>query len=311
MSVEIVETGSNQLEVLDFRLKTKSGGEEIYGINVSKVTEIVSSIGRIALVPGAPPSQLGVVSIRGKTIPVFDMGKFLDVGHVQETDPARDPFVITEFSDLSLGFLVHSVNRIRRISWKDIQPVATTNAGPEENRRVVGTVILPESEGSGIMLILDLEAIAHGLGFFGGQERESHEMALAGILEGKKILVVEDSVATRKIIVTTLRKSGATTIEAGNGSDALEIVRRDPDAIDLILSDVEMPSMDGYALTKAVRSIEGAPPVVLHSSMSGKPNIKKGKEAGAIDYLVKLHPGALVGKIAEILSLPSREARVS
>ena len=302
MSIDIVKTGSNQVEILDFRLKTKSGTEEIYGINVSKVTEIVSSIGRISLVPGAPESQLGIVSIRDKTIPIFDMGKFLDVGHVQDTDPQTDPLIITEFSDLSMGFLVHSVNRIRRISWEDIKPVATINAGPEEGRRVVGTIILPKNEGSGIMLLLDLEAIAHSLGFFVGQERESNDVDIEGLLEGKRILVVDDSVSARRIICKTLSKASAMVIEAVNGTSAIDIIKKDPHKIDLILSDVEMPSMDGYAFVKELKLLPNSPPVVLHSSMSGRANIKKGKEAGAIDYLIKLHPVDLVKRLVEILN---------
>lgn len=301
MSRGIVETGSNQLEVLDFRLKTKNGKEEIYGINVSKVTEIVAEIGRIAIVPGSPPSQLGIVSIRDKTIPVFDMGKFLDIAHTIPADPTKDPLVVTEFSHLSLGFLVHSVNRIRRLSWKDIQPVSTTNAGAEGNRRVVGTVILPKAEGEGIMLILDLEAIASTLGFFQHQEKDSEEFSGETRLDGKKIIVVEDSMPTRKIEISVLKKAGATLFEFGNGQEALLFLQKNPEAIDLVVSDVEMPLMDGYALSKKIGEMGLGIPVILHSSMSGRANIKKGKEAGATRYIVKLDPKDLVAQCHEVI----------
>jgi len=306
MKDSIVEVGSNDVKVLDFRMKTKTG-TEIFGINVSKVVEIVpsGSIGRIASVPGAPDSQMGMVSLRERTYPVFDMGAFLGLDTIRRSDREKDPLVITEFSNLRLGFFVHEAARIRHISWKDLQPVAETNAGEAEDRRIVGTVILPpdgKKENSEIMLVLDLEGMAKTLGFFASQEEESDGQSVDPLLSGRKILVVDDSPSAQGIILKTLRGAGAEADLADNGQKALDLVLSHPGHYDLVLSDVEMPIMDGYALAKSLSERPGTPPVVLHSSMSGPSNVKKGIAAGAIAYLVKLHPRHLVEEIGRIFS---------
>lgn len=303
MNEGILEVGSNELKVLDFRLATTKG-TEIYGINVSKVVEIVHSIGRIVSVPGAPPSQMGMVSIREKTYPVFDMGAFLGLATVRPADPQKDPLVITEFSNLRLGFFVHEAARIRHISWKDMQSVAETNAGAAEDRRIVGTVLLPPEGGrpSEIMLVLDLEGIAKSLGFFSTQEAESSEQTCDPRLSDRRILVVDDSPSAQSIIMKTLKGAGALVDLAENGQKALDLVLSRQKYYDLVLSDVEMPVMDGYALTKTLKEHPGSPPVVLHSSMSGSANVKKGIASGAVAYLVKLHPQKLVEEIGKILA---------
>lgn len=301
--------GSNQVKVLDFRIET-SRGTEVYGINVSKVVEIVHSVGKIASVPGAPPAQLGIVSLRERTYPVFDMGAFLGLAQARKTDPETDPLVITEFSNLRLGFYVHEVSRIRSISWTDLQPVSETNAGKSSDRKVVGTVILPPEDGksSEIMLVLDLEGMATSLGFFEAQEVEANEEDPDPRLHGKKILLAEDSPSAKAIILRTLLRAGAHVDAVDNGEAARKRVEAAPGHYDLVLSDVEMPIMDGYALAKSLSSLSGAPPVILHSSMSGTSNVKKGLASGAVSYLVKMDPRKLVDELGAFFETKKRSA---
>ena len=311
-----VAEGSNQLEIVDFRIQVNIGGrrqEELYGINVSKTIELLYCPEKITAVPSGKnnPAQLGLVLIRDQTIPVFDMGRFigLDVafpihGPVFEDEKGRklrSTLVVTEFSHLKLGFLVHSVARIRRFSWNEVKPVAGLVEGAADERRIVGVVMVPaedspqeKAQPSKILQIIDLEAVANQAGFFSHQAEETELMAQESP-KNKTILLADDSSSVRKAVTKSLEKAGYTVIQAETGKRAWDIVAQGT-PVDLVISDIEMPEMDGYTLIAKIRDNPATAkvPILINSSMSGSANKKKGLDVGATDYLVKLDPKELI-----------------
>lgn len=315
-----VKLGSNEVEIVDFRIRTTAGGrdrEEIFGINVSKVTELLYLPERVVAVPDPVPSQLGMVSIRGNTIPVFDMGRFLSVpGALPILSNAPVPglsgkageaptLVVTEFSRLSIGFAVHRVALIRRVSWTDISPVDLLLSQGERGRKIVGTVLVrdggTETEDQ-ILQIVDLETIAAEAGFFQRQEMETDKREQAAH-KGKTILIVDDSSSARKAILRILEKGGYDVVQESDGRRAFERLESPGFHVDLVLSDVEMPEMDGYTLVRKIRESQGIKdlPVILNSSMSGSANIKKGTESGADAYIVKMDPEIILREVDKFL----------
>ena len=311
-----VAEGSNQLEIVDFRIQVNIGGrrqEELYGINVSKTIELLYCPEKITAVPSGKnnPAQLGLVLIRDQTIPVFDMGRFigLDValpihGPVFEDEKGRkirSTLIVTEFSHLKLGFLVHSVARIRRFSWNEVKPVAGLVEGAADERRIVGVVMVPaedspqeKAQPSKILQIIDLEAVANQAGFFSHQAEETELMAQESP-KNKTILLADDSSSVRKAVTKSLEKAGYTVIQAETGKRAWDIVAQGT-PVDLVISDIEMPEMDGYTLIAKIRDNPATAkvPILINSSMSGSANKKKGLDVGATDYLVKLDPKELI-----------------
>ena len=298
-----VETGSNVMELVDFRLVI-DGKEELFGINVSKVVEIMFLPKTIVTVPDSNPSQMGIVAIRGRAVPVFDMGAFLEVRSALEIRKWPDPIlIVTEFSHLVLGFAVHRVERIRRFPWNEIVPVNGLLSSGRGSRRVVGTAIIKgekRAREEDILQVVDLEAVAVDLGFFDRQvdavETEAFEPA-----SGKTVLLADDSVTVRNTVEKALMKAGFAVVTASDGEEAVEALKKN--RIDLVVSDVEMPRLDGYSLAKLIRSdpAHSGIPIILNSSMSGECNIQKGKEAGADEYIVKFSPHLVVEACRRIL----------
>ena len=320
-----VQEGSNLLEIVDFRIRVRVGGriqEELYGVNVAKTIELLYCPDKITAVPSASdnPAQLGLVVIRDQTIPVFDMGRFIGLSGAEPLSgpvfdeggkQSRTTLLVTEFSRLKLGFLVHRVARIRRFSWDDVKPGDGLLEGAERSRRVVGVVMVPgETAGatekdSQILQIIDLEAVAEAAGFFSKQEDEINSMVQESP-RNQTILVVDDSAAVRKAIAKSLDRAGFTTVQASNGKQAWDILAKGL-PVDLVLSDVEMPEMDGYTLTAKIRGNQGLStlPVVLNSSMSGEANKQKGQAAGASDYIVKMDVPCILETLDKHLSQKS------
>lgn len=298
-----VETGSNLMELVDFRLVI-DGKQELFGINVSKVVEIMFLPKNIVTVPDSNPAQMGIVSVRGRAVPVFDMGAFLDVPGALEIRKWPDPvLIVTEFSRLVLGFAVHHVERIRRFPWNEIVPVNGLLSSGRGSRRVVGTAIIRGDRGSSeedILQVVDLEAVASDLGFFDRQV-DDVETEAASPANGKTVLLADDSATVRNTVEKALMKAGFAVVSTSDGEEALEALKKN--RIDLVVSDVEMPRMDGYSLAKLIRRDpeRSGIPIILNSSMSGSANIQKGKEAGADDYIVKFSPRLVVEAVRRIL----------
>lgn len=293
----------NIMELIDFRImkKTSNGKiqEQIFGINVYKVKEVIFRPDKINSVPNKSEFLEGMINLRGHVIPIINLQKRL--GYNADDIPC-DYLVITEFNDLVCGFMVHQIRKIRQIAWSDI------TAPPEEIKGEYGDLVtaitlLDDKE---IMLILDFEKIL-------GDLDEDYVNITEGIDavqvtdKSKTILCVDDSRVARNLARQVLETGGYNIIEAVNGIDALQIIKKLSDEsildntslaskIGLILCDVEMPLMDGFTFTKTVKSdpAYGRIPVILHSSLSKSIITGRGASAGADDFLTKFDAGNLL-----------------
>jgi two-component system chemotaxis response regulator CheV len=269
-------------------------------------------------VPDSNPYQAGIINLRGQVIPVINLAKWMKIKEPDCIEPKTKQIIVTEFSSVRLGFIVHKASQIRRISWKEIVPITMATTGRHTGSKVTGTVKLSEEE---VLLILDFESIVDEMGIFGRQEETLDRMTEKKNNEHRYILAADDSPVALNMLTKALQKGGFSVMGVKNGQEAMEKLRMqrdlDPEKnimnkVALLITDVEMPVMDGYTLTKEVKADPTlkALPVLMHSSMSGKENVRKGKEAGADDYIVKFDPEAFVTIVEKVLQKNSLKASV-
>ena len=291
--------GSNKMEILLFSLGTR----ELFGINVFKVRE-VSQTPPITKTPNMPHGVEGVISLRGNIIPVIALSKLL---HLQtEPDDAESTMIVTEFSRRTQGFLVHSVDRIVRVDWERVKPPEAMLAGNESL-----ITAITELEDGKLVSILDVEQIlANAIG-----EPPMPELPPIHSDEDISVFFADDSVVARKEIIGVLEKLGVRYTQSHDGRDAWDKLQalanraaldKMPlhDHIKLILVDAEMPEMDGYVLTKNIKSdprFSGIP-VVMHSSLSSEANKAMGKQVGVDAYVAKFDPVVLSETLRPMLS---------
>ena len=305
-----LKVGSNELELVDFRLfkKEPDGSiyEGIYGINVAKVREIIK-MPELTELPGSEDYVEGIFDLRGVVVPVVDLAKWMGIEVPSEDEaPIKKRVIITEFNNILIGFIVHDAKRIRRISWADIEP-ATFSAGHGKLDRSKITGITRIENGD-ILLILDLESIVEEMGFFEStldlDEKEIEKFS--GI-----VLLVDDSPTARRIEKEALEKLGFEVIEATNGEEGLQKLEelyalygeKLKEKLKLILSDVEMPKMDGYHMAARIHEDKRFKdiPLIFSSSISDAFSDERGKSVGAEGYLVKFNPEKFYEKIKEVV----------
>ncbi|MBI4809634.1 MAG: chemotaxis protein CheV [Nitrosomonadales bacterium] len=272
--------GTNKMEILLFSL----GGNEKFGINVFKVKE-VCQIGKVTRTPNMPGGVDGIISLRGHVMPVLNLAKFLGM----KSQGKQETMMVAEFNRHILGFLVECVDRIIRVDWDKVRPTE----GMLSDKTALITAITELEDGS-LVSILDVEQIladAFGEGVVGNVERVESERELC-------VFFADDSLVARRKIVEVLDKMGVKHIQANNGREGWERLKAMADAaqnagvnlhdqIQVILTDAEMPEMDGYVLTQNVKGDQrfGNIPVVMHSSLSSDANRAMGKRVG-VDYYV-------------------------
>jgi two-component system chemotaxis response regulator CheV len=297
--------GANRLEILLFSLgkNSKSGKEEVFGLNVFKIREVITTP-EITHAPNMPPGVEGMVALRGVMIPVINLATFCGL----PTDDPLSILIVTEYNKSTHGFMVASVEQIMRMEWNDIKvpPPMMTHAH--------GGLITAVSElaDGRIAMIIDVEKVlaeTEGVGddpaLFEGIEHLDREAT---------IFFADDSVVARKQIAATLDKLGIRHISAKNGQEAweklTELAARAEAShipvyqmIDAVLTDVEMPGMDGYVLTKKIKDDKrfAGIPVIMHSSLSADANISIGKNVGADVYVPKFDPQELSKAIRSVL----------
>ncbi len=290
--------GSNKMEILLFSLGTR----EIFGINVFKVRE-VGRTPHITKTPNMPRGVEGLISLRGNVIPVLSLAPFMQLDGVPSG--LGKTMMVAEYSKRTLGFLVHEVDRIIRVDWERVkapESVLSTNQG------LITAVI--ELEGGGLVSILDVEQIlANAFG-----EAMIVDITPAKVGPDTTVFYVDDSVVARRKIAEVLDKLGVRHKHATNGMEAwtrlqgiaahaLQSGRNIRDEIRLILVDAEMPEMDGYVLTKNVKSdarFDGVP-VVMHSSLSSEANRAMGKSVGVDAYVAKFDAEALADTLRPLI----------
>ncbi|MCG7897978.1 MAG: chemotaxis protein CheV [Candidatus Thiodiazotropha lotti] len=284
--------GQNRLELLLFRL----AGRQVFGINVFKVKEVVQCPPLTAL-PSAHENIRGVASLRGNNIPVMDLCHAIGGPKMGN---ATDYFIIiTEYNRRLLAFLVGSVERIVNTHWEDILPP------PQGVGRNSYMTAVTEIEGT-LVEIIDVEKVLSEV--LGIDEEITIPIDTEGAdLEAYKVLVVDDSMVARNQIKKVLEEIGLETILAKDGRDALTHLEawseegKVSDWLAMVISDIEMPKMDGYSLVSAIRDNPKLSDlyVILHSSLSGVFNESMVKKVGANQFLAKFMPDELVGTVTK------------
>ncbi|MDR0424789.1 MAG: chemotaxis protein [Clostridiales Family XIII bacterium] len=289
----LLESGTNELEIMEFTI-----AGEIFGINVAKVREIMK-FSPVKPMQNAHPSIEGIFKPRGDVITVVDLAKYL--GLSESACLERDIFMITEFNGQVIGFHVHSVVGIDRISWVNIKKPDSIIYGGGEG---VATGIA-EFEGR-LITILDFEKIVAEIAPQTSIQLSDIEKLGPRSRSNIPILIAEDSMLLSKMIVESLHKAGyMNTIKTDNGQEAydfLEEAKHEGDIsshVACVISDIEMPRMDGHHLTKLIKDDPALKslPVILFSSLINEEMKLKGKEVGADAQISKPEIASLVALI--------------
>lgn len=291
----LLENGTNELEVLEFELDGNP-----YGINVAKIKEIIP-YQRVTPVPNAHPSIEGIFMPRDTMITAIDLKNCLQRGVSKE----GGLFIITSFNKLDIAFHVDQVRGIHRVSWENIIKPGATVSSAEESIST-GVVKIDDR----LIIILDFEKIISDINPETGLKVTEIEALGTRDETEVPILIAEDSALLRKLIVDSLKKAGyENIIKAENGEEAWEYIQKCKnngtldDDVKLLITDIEMPLMDGHRLTKLVKSDDATKkiPVVIFSSLVNEEMRKKGEDLGADAQLSKPEIGNLVKVIDQLL----------
>ena len=291
----LLENGTNELEVLEFMLDGNS-----YGINVAKIREIIT-YQPVTPVPNSHPSIEGIFMPRERMITAIDLKNCLQRG-VSEPGGL---FIVTNFNKLDIAFHVDSVVGIHRVSWKDIIKPGATVSTTEDG---ISTGIIKFD--NKLIIILDFEKIISDINPETGlKTTEIDELGKRGRYD-VPILIAEDSVLLNKLIVDSLKKAGyENLIHTANGKEAYDVIQtcKEEGTLDqhvkCIITDIEMPEMDGHRLTKLVKEDDATKdiPVIIFSSLVNEEMKKKGEALGADAQLSKPEIGNLVKVIDELV----------
>ncbi|MBC9250396.1 chemotaxis protein CheW [Pseudomonas alcaligenes] len=287
--------GQNRLELLLFRLD----GTQLYGINVFKVKEVLQCP-KLTIMPKSSPVVRGVANIRGGTIPILDLA--MATGRTGLNDLQNSFVIITEYNTKVQGFLVRSVERIVNMNWEEIHP-PPKGTGRDHYLTAVTRVDKQLVEIIDVEKILAevapmSEAISEGVVDVETQAKAVH----------KRVLICDDSSVARKQVSRCLESVGVEVVALNDGRQAYEYLhkmveegKRPEEEFLMLISDIEMPEMDGYTLTAEIRSDPRMQKlhVILHTSLSGVFNQAMVKKVGADDFLAKFRPDDLASRVVE------------
>ena len=296
--------GNNKLEILLFSLgnDAASGRRETYGINVFKVREVMRTP-QITRAPEMPQAVEGMVSLRGVLVPVVDLAKYARIS----VDSKPEIMIVTEYNGHTQGFLVEAVDTILRIDWSRMK-VPPEMLVKQTGGFVTAVTELPDGR---LVMMLDVERV------LSETTRNDDEFTFRNIqpLEGanRTVVFADDSSVARKQIERTLDALRLRHIGTMNGLEAwseLERIanfaesshRRASELIHAVLTDVEMPEMDGFILTKRIKSDPrfAGIPVIMHSSLTGTQNQKLGLSVGVDEYVSKFEPQKLAEALCRV-----------
>ena len=287
--------GQNRLELLLFRLD----GSQLYGINVFKVKEVLQCP-KLTIMPKSSPVVRGVANIRGGTIPILDLS--IATGKRPLADLNGSFVIITEYNTKVQGFLGRSVEGIVNMNWEEIHPPPK---GTGRDHYLTAVTRLDDK----LVEIIDVEKIL-------AEVAPTSEVISAGVIDdeaqtkavSQHVLIVDDSSVARKQVMRCLQTVGVEVTALNDGRQALEFLRtmveegKAPEQeLLMIISDIEMPEMDGYTLTAAIRSDPRMQKlhILLHTSLSGVFNQAMVKKVGADDFLAKFRPDDLASRVVE------------
>lgn len=307
--------GTNKLEVLLFTLGVdqRTGRRETFGINVFKVREVMRTPD-ITHAPDMPSAVEGMVSLRGALVPVVDLGKYAGVN----ASAPPEVMIVTEYNGHTQGFLVEAVDTILRLDWSTVKvPPAMLTA--QTGGLVTAVTELADKR---LVMMMDVEKV------LAETSRYEDDLSFKALVpfEGANftIFFVDDSIVARKQIARTLDNLNIKHVSSVNGLQAwqeLQILAQQAESMDkklsdqiqLVLTDVEMPEMDGYMLTRNIKSDPrfAGIPVVMHSSLSGMSNQQLGKSVGVDEYVAKFEPKTLSETICRLLKKLSNNEPLS
>ncbi len=293
----LLESGTNEIEIMQFTIFG-----ELYGINVAKVREIMMA-DKVKPVPHSHGAVEGIFKPRDILLTVINLPKYLtgDSGDKNE----RDLFIVTNFNKMHIAFRVHTVVGISRISWEDIQKPDKTLTNGEDG---VATGIA--QCGGQLVTILDFEKIVAEIAPETSIQVDEIDRLGDRIPRDNRIILAEDSILLTKMIKDSLFRAGYSNLmNFNNGREAwdyLSSIRNEPDFYKraaLLITDIEMPEMDGHRLTKLVKDDEKMKrmPIIIFSSLINEEMRIKGKQLGANEQLSKPEIGRLVEVMDELL----------
>jgi two-component system chemotaxis response regulator CheV len=300
--------GTNKLELLLFTLGTdaRTKRKETFGINVFKVREVMRTP-PVTAAPEMPEAVQGMVSLRGILVPVVDLGKY---AHVDEDEP-REIMIVTEYNGRTQGFLVQAVDTILRLDW------AQMKVPPEMLTARMGGLVTAVTElaDGRLVMLLDVERVLSETSHY-DDELLFKDIKPIG-REDATVVFADDSSVARRQVQRTLEAMGVNFVAAINGKQAWEelqklaahaaaLGRPVREVVSLVLTDIEMPEMDGYILTKNIKNDPrfAGIPVLMHSSLSGMSNQQLGRSVGVDEYVSKFEPQQLAATITRLLHAP-------
>lgn len=299
--------GNNKLEILMFTLgfDRRSQRRETYGINVFKVREVMR-VPEITQSPEMPRAVEGMVSLRGILVPVIDLAKYIGI----DTEIKPTIMIVTEYNGHTQGFLVEAVDTILRLDWSSMR-VPPEMLNSQTGGLVTAVTELPDKR---LVMMMDVEKVLAETGHFGDDDLIAKSVQPLN-LPDRTVFFADDSSVARKQIEQTLNAMNVKYISAINGSRAWTELKKIADyaeashipvknIIQVILTDVEMPEMDGYMLTRKIkedRRFAGIP-VLMHSSLSSDSNQQLGKAVGVDEYVPKFEPQKLAQTLARLLA---------
>ena len=293
--------GENRLELLLFRI----GSTQLFAINVFKVKEVVK-LPNINTFPGSNPNIYGVANIRGTSIPVINLREAIGFSPRPITDDSN--LIITEYNRSVQAFLVGKVEHIINMTWSDIMPPPKTSGG----HNYLTAITKIEQDGvTQLVSIIDVEKVlAEIIDYDISLSEGVLDEALVPQLPGRKVLIVDDSSTARKQVRDTISQLGIEIIEASDGLQALRLLqgwadngKNVADELLMMITDAEMPEMDGYKLTAEVRADPRMASlfITLNTSLSGSFNKAMVEKVGCNEFISKFQPDLLVGVVQDRL----------
>ncbi|ATH91217.1 chemotaxis protein [Bacillus glycinifermentans] len=290
----LLSSGTNELEIVKFEV-----GHNIFGINVMKVREIIQPV-EITKVPHSHRHVEGMITLRGEILPVIDLFSFFNVEHGEEEK--QEKYIVTEFNKRKIVFHTGAVSQIHRVSWEEIEKPTALNQGLERHMtgiiKLDGTMIfLPDYE----KIIFDLESES-GLDPYHVKDEKFDQRRT-----DKKLIIVKDSPLLLRLLVEKLNEAGYNNIVSfENGKDAyehaLELIEDGTplqEKVDLMITDIEMPQMDGHRLTKLLKDnpLSAGMPILIFSSLITDDLRHKGEQVGADEQISKPELNELIEKL--------------
>lgn len=287
--------GHNRVAMLLFRL----GDEQLFGINVFKVREVLRRP-PLEHMPGTHALLAGSCDYRGQTIPVIDLAAALGYAPLRDVESAH--LMVTEFSRSLQGFLVADLQRMVHCDGESlVAPTSALGFGTRVNAvtRIDGA----------LLAVVDVEHVLASIDAAPAElSAQLQRVAGARSLNPRRIMVVDDSVIARRRLVNLFKQMNIECVVAKDGREALdrllELAQSEPDeGVRLVVSDIEMPRLDGYALTRAIREAPALRrlKVVLHSSLSGLFNEAMVREVNADRFVAKFQPDLLAQAVLDLL----------